>query len=219
MSDERPEGLDWPDPEPPAKEPGGQAPPEQDPAPDEVEGAATVGDTAPAADAPQEGAVALLGRDLIVPIRSSSGRSPDPGEVTLDGMRHGTDEQGRFLAAFSSPDAFDQLGPPASDRVILGGRELLELAERAGERVIVDPGWNGRLTLELANVSRLPITLYHGMRICQVSFQRLSTPSERPYGSEGLSSRYQGQDAPTASRAHLDFDFHLKRSPGESGSK
>ena len=95
------------------------------------------------------------------------------------------------------------------------GRIGLMIHSTAG---FVDPGWNGRLTLELANVSRLPITLYHGMRICQVSFQRLSTPADRPYGSEGLSSRYQGQDAPTASRAHLDFDFQLKRTPSDSGT-
>ncbi len=77
----------------------------------------------------------------------------------------------------------------------------------------VDPGWKGHLTLELTNVSRLPVTLYYGMRIGQISFQMMTTPVERPYGSKSLGSRYQGQQDPTASRAHLDFDHYLKK-PG-----
>lgn len=69
----------------------------------------------------------------------------------------------------------------------------------------VDPGWKGHLTLELSNVSRLPITLYYGMRIGQVSFLRLTSPAERLYGSPGLGSKYQGQQMPTPSRAYQDF--------------
>src|SRR5258708_2554412 len=42
----------------------------------------------------------------------------------------------------------------------------------------VDPGWEGNLTLELSNVANLPITLYDGMKIGQISFQRLSTRAE-----------------------------------------
>ena len=67
----------------------------------------------------------------------------------------------------------------------------------------VDPGWKGRLTLELSNVARLPIALYPGMKIGQISFLDLTTPAEVPYGSPELGSRYQGQILPTASRAHL----------------
>jgi len=69
----------------------------------------------------------------------------------------------------------------------------------------VDPGWKGNLTLELSNVANLPIALYHGMRIGQISFFRMSGPVERPYGSPGLRSRYQGQAEPTASAFHHDF--------------
>lgn len=82
------------------------------------------------------------------------------------------------------------------------GRVGLMIHSTAG---FIDPGWSGRLTLELANVSRLPITLYRGMNIAQIAFQELSTPAERPYGSKELSSRYQGQEGPVASRAYLDF--------------
>ncbi len=70
----------------------------------------------------------------------------------------------------------------------------------------VDPGWKGNLTLELSNVANLPIALYSGMRIGQISFFRMSSPVERPYGSPELRSRYQGQKEPTASAYHRDFD-------------
>jgi dCTP deaminase len=67
----------------------------------------------------------------------------------------------------------------------------------------VDPGWRGTLTLELSNVANLPITLYPGMKIGQISFFRLSTPAETPYGSAG--NKYQGQRGPTPSRFFEDF--------------
>ncbi|MSQ12516.1 MAG: dCTP deaminase [Dehalococcoidia bacterium] len=69
----------------------------------------------------------------------------------------------------------------------------------------VDPGWKGHLTLELSNVARLPITLYYGMKIGQISYLQLTTAAERPYGSPSLGSKYQGQVEPTASLAYKDF--------------
>lgn len=69
----------------------------------------------------------------------------------------------------------------------------------------VDPGWKGTLTLELSNVANLPIALYAGMRIGQISFFRMSSAVERPYGSPALGSKYQGQAEPTASAFHRDF--------------
>jgi dCTP deaminase len=70
----------------------------------------------------------------------------------------------------------------------------------------VDPGWKGNLTLELSNVANLPIALYSGMRIGQISFFKMSSPVDRPYGSPELGSKYQGQSEPTASAFHRDFD-------------
>ena len=69
----------------------------------------------------------------------------------------------------------------------------------------IDPGFTGHITLELSNVANLPITLWPGMKIGQLCLFRLSTPAERPYGSQGVGSRYQGQRGPTESRAHLNF--------------
>jgi dCTP deaminase len=63
----------------------------------------------------------------------------------------------------------------------------------------IDPGFSGNITLELSNVSRLPIKLYPGMRIGQLCFFLLSSPSNIPYGSAASSSHYQGQTGPTVS--------------------
>jgi dCTP deaminase len=64
----------------------------------------------------------------------------------------------------------------------------------------IDPGWKGTLTLELNNLTRVPIKLYPGLLIAQLSFMALDKPAERPYGSAELGSHYQGQVAATESR-------------------
>ena len=82
------------------------------------------------------------------------------------------------------------------------GRLGLVIHSTAG---YVDPGFRGRLTLELSNAAGMPILLYPGMKIGQLSLLQMTTPADRPYGSGDLGSKYQGQDEPTASRSHLDF--------------
>lgn len=69
----------------------------------------------------------------------------------------------------------------------------------------VDPGWEGRLTLELSNVANLPIVLSPGMKIGQISFSRMSTEVDRPYGHPDLKSRYQGQEQATPSKMHQNW--------------
>jgi dCTP deaminase len=59
----------------------------------------------------------------------------------------------------------------------------------------IDPGFSGHITLELSNVANLPITLWPGMKIGQLCLFRLSSPSERPYGSEGVGSRTRASGA------------------------
>ena len=82
------------------------------------------------------------------------------------------------------------------------GRLGLLIHSTAG---FVDPGFDGQLTLELSNVANLPITLYPGMRIGQISFQEMTTPAEVPYGSGGLGSKYHGQRGPVPSRYWENF--------------
>ena len=83
------------------------------------------------------------------------------------------------------------------------GRLGLLIHSTAG---FVDAGFSGNLTLELSNVANLPITIYHGMPIGQLSFMRLDGPVEHPYGSRDTSNKYQGQTEPTPSRFYLNFD-------------
>ncbi|HEX4760116.1 MAG TPA: dCTP deaminase, partial [Thermoleophilaceae bacterium] len=82
------------------------------------------------------------------------------------------------------------------------GRLGLLIHSTAG---FVDSGFSGNLTLELSNVANLPITIYYGMPIGQISFMRMDGPVERPYGRDDTGSKYQGQAEPTASRFYLNF--------------
>lgn len=82
------------------------------------------------------------------------------------------------------------------------GRLGLLIHSTAG---FVDAGWDGHLTLELSNVATLPITLYPGMKIGQLSFLAMTTPADHPYGSAEIGSKYQGQRGPTPSRYWENF--------------
>ena len=62
------------------------------------------------------------------------------------------------------------------------------------------------MTLELSNVANLPITIYYGMKIGQLSFVQLTEPAAAPYGSAGLGSKYQGQKGPTPSAYWQNFE-------------
>ena len=82
------------------------------------------------------------------------------------------------------------------------GRLGLVVHSTAG---FIDPGFLGTVTLELSNVSGLPIKLWPGMKIGQLCLLRMTSPAEFPYGHIDNGSKYYGQVKPTASRAHLDF--------------
>lgn len=72
------------------------------------------------------------------------------------------------------------------------GRKGLGVHITAG---FVDPGWHGRLTMELYNFGGDMIHLTPGMYIAQLAFDRLDTPAMRPYGHKELGSHYQGSDS------------------------
>ena len=69
----------------------------------------------------------------------------------------------------------------------------------------IDPGFDGFITLELSNVSNLPITLWPEMKVGQLALFKMTSPAEVPYGTGALGSKYQGQRGPTPSRAYLNF--------------
>jgi dCTP deaminase len=82
------------------------------------------------------------------------------------------------------------------------GRLGLIIHSTAG---FIDAGFDGHVTLELTNIATLPITLYPGMKIGQVSFMQMTTPADNPYGKGARGSKYQGQRGPTPSRYWENF--------------
>ena len=83
------------------------------------------------------------------------------------------------------------------------GRLGLLIHSTAG---FIDPGWDGHVTLELSNVANLPITIYPGMKIGQISFMQMTEPAATPYGASALGSKYRGQEGPTPSRYFKNFE-------------
>lgn len=69
----------------------------------------------------------------------------------------------------------------------------------------VHPGFEGNLTLEIANISKIPVALWPGSRICQITFDKLSSECETPYNLR-QSSKYSGQTEPVASKINHEND-------------
>jgi dCTP deaminase len=72
-----------------------------------------------------------------------------------------------------------------------------------GTAGLFDPGWSGKATLELSNLSRMPVALYPGMRVCSFTFEQLSSPVSVPYRAKP-GNKYAGQTHPLASRLDRD---------------
>ena len=62
---------------------------------------------------------------------------------------------------------------------------------------VFHPGWDGTATMELGNLGVMPVALYPRMRICSFTFEKMSSPVDRPYGSS--TNKYQGQAGPLPS--------------------
>jgi len=70
----------------------------------------------------------------------------------------------------------------------------------------IDPGFEGKITLEISNLGKMPVALYTKMRICQVVFEKMTSPAERPYGIN-RDSKYQKQEHPEESKISQDKEF------------
>ena len=122
-------------------------------------------------------------------------------EITADGvfvLHPGEFVLGSTLERVAVPD---DLVARIEGKSSLGRLGLL-IHSTAG---FIDAGFDGHITLELANVASLPITIYPGMKIGQISFMEMTTPAERPYGKGATGSKYQGQRGPTPSRYFENF--------------
>ena len=62
-----------------------------------------------------------------------------------------------------------------------------------------DPGWKGNLVLEISNIGMIPVMIYPEMRICQLLFEQLSSPTTQPY-TKRANSKYKNQTSPIGSR-------------------
>ena len=68
----------------------------------------------------------------------------------------------------------------------------------------IDPGFRGKITLEMSNIGMLPVLLYPGMRIYQLSFEKLSSPAQKPYPQK-KDAKYFGDRLPQESKIYKDF--------------
>ncbi|MCY3662942.1 MAG: dCTP deaminase [bacterium] len=136
-----------------------------------------------------------------IDVKKDLGTLTEPLEIDPDGvfiLHPGEFVLGCTLERVSLPD--DLVGRLEGKSSL--GRLGLLIHSTAG---FVDAGWQGQLTLELSNVANLPITLYPGMKIGQISFIAMSTPADNPYGSRAVGSKYQGQVGPIPSRYWENF--------------
>jgi deoxycytidine triphosphate deaminase/intein/homing endonuclease len=142
-------------------------------------------------------------------LRSAYGRRPEcPDSLSrLDRLVDGHllwDSVSEIIDTGSVEAIFDLEVRPGRRKIenFLAGHGGIFASNTAG---FVDAGFDGHLTLELSNVANLPIAIYPGMKIGQISFLRMSTAAEHPYGSDATRSKYQGQRGPTPSRYYLNF--------------
>mgnify|MGYP003735673143 CR=1 FL=1 len=112
-----------------------------------------------------------------------------PGSFALALIREKTGVDGKHVGRLEGKSSLARLG--------------LIIHTTAG---FLDPGNCLKLTLELFNASPLPIKLYPGMKIAQIAFEELKSMCLRPYGTEGLNSKYYGAEKIQESRMHLNFE-------------
>lgn len=74
----------------------------------------------------------------------------------------------------------------------------------------IDPGFEGRITLEISNIGAMPVALYPGQRVCQLVFETMTSPSELPYGHPDRNSKYMRQRRPESSRIKFDYELNEK---------
>lgn len=71
----------------------------------------------------------------------------------------------------------------------------------------IDPGFCGRITLEISNIGKMPVALYTGQRVCQIVFETMTSASEQPYGHPERDSKYMGQQRPETSKIKHDYEI------------
>ena len=125
---------------------------------------------------------------LKIEIDDKSGYVIKPGQFILANVTEITGVDSRHVGRLEGKSSLARMG--------------LIIHATAG---FLDPGNKLRLTLEIANLSPLPIRIYAGMKIAQLAFEQLDQHCERPYGSSGLNSKYKGDMTVQASKMWKNF--------------
>jgi dCTP deaminase len=128
--------------------------------------------------------------DLMMPVELKPNKPfiLHPGEFALGLILEETGVSDRLVGRLEGKSSLGRLG--------------LIIHTTAG---YLDPSNSLKMTLELFNAGPLPIKLHYKMPIAQMAFEYLSSPCARPYGSEGLNSKYHGDMKPKASAMHKNF--------------
>lgn len=132
----------------------------------------------------------------------------NPQQLERITVRHYVEEEGSFILhpnAFAIAATQEYLELPDDIVARLEGRSSLG---RLGIIVhatasVIDPGWRGQIALELANHGAVPVALHPGMRICALTFEPLSTPTDQPYWRKAQ-AKYVDQRGPAASQISDD---------------
>lgn len=82
------------------------------------------------------------------------------------------------------------------------GRLGIVIHSTAGK---VDPGYKGRIVLEISNIGTIPVMIYPEMRICQLVFEEISSPIKQGY-NDRIKSKYKNQTMPIGSNITKDSD-------------
>jgi dCTP deaminase len=123
-----------------------------------------------------------------IDINDVTGYVLQPGEFVLANVKEITGVDNKHVGRLEGKSSLARMG--------------LIIHATAG---FLDPGNKLRLTLEIANLSPLPIKIYEGMKIAQLAFEELDKECDRPYGSTGLNSKYKGDMTVQASKMWKNF--------------
>jgi dCTP deaminase len=128
--------------------------------------------------------------DLMVPVDiDEDGFVLHPGEFLLANVEEVTGVDAKHVGRLEGKSSLGRLG--------------LIIHATAG---FLDPGNCLKMTLEIANLSELPIKIYPGMKIAQIAFEELDQACEKPYGSQGLNSKYKGDMTVVESKMYQNFE-------------
>jgi len=123
-----------------------------------------------------------------IEINDISGYTLQPSEIVLANVKEVTGVDSKHVGRLEGKSSLARIG--------------LIIHATAG---FLDPGNKLRLTLEIVNLSPLPIRIYENMKIAQIAFEELDRDCERPYGSSGLNSKYKGDMTVQASKMWKNF--------------